>query len=462
MATGRVWHMPESAMRSKTFRPYDQDTLLLMPPSVRDWVTSDSLASFIDVLVNELDLAPFLAAHDEPRGMPPYHPALMLKVLLYGYATGVRSSRKLEERLCSDVGFMFLAGQARPGHKAIGEFRRRHLAAFAALFLDSLVLCREAGMVKLGRVALDGTKLKANASKHRAMSYARMAERETALEAQVAAILAEAEAVDAAEDARYGDARGDELPPELRTRDGKLRKIREAKAALEADARERTGDPDAVPDQRAQRNFTDPESRIMLSKPDGWIYGYNAQAVVDEAHQVIVATDLGTDATDTRQLPAMLDQVRANTGRHPRRLLADAGYCSDDNLAALEARGIDAYIALGRDRHGTPVPPPPRGRIPAGLSRRERMARKLRTKAGRAHYARRKAIVEPVFGQIKEPGGFRRFCLRGKRKVSAEWQLVCAVHNLGKLFRSGRAGRVIAGWDRSAAPAGGRTALGWA
>jgi len=449
-------------MRTKTFRPYDQDTLLLMPPSVRDWVTSDSLASFIDVLVNELDLAPFLAAHDEPRGMPPYHPAMMLKVLLYGYATGVRSSRKLEERLCSDVGFMFLAGQARPGHKAIGEFRRRHLAAFAALFLDSLVLCREAGMVKLGRVALDGTKVKANASKHKAMSYARMAERETALEAQVAAILAEAEAVDAAEDALYGDARGDELPPELRTRDGKLRKIREAKAALEADARERTGDPDAVPDQRAQRNFTDPESRIMLSKPDGWIYGYNAQAVVDEAHQVIVATDLGTDATDTRQLPAMLDQVRANTGRHPRRLLADAGYCSDDNLAALEARGIDAYIALGRDRHGTPVPPPPRGRIPAGLSRRERMGRKLRTKAGRAHYARRKAIVEPVFGQIKEPGGFRRFCLRGKRKVSAEWQLVCAVHNLGKLFRSGRAGRVIAGWDRSAAPAGGRTALGWA
>ena len=462
MATEQVWHMPESAMRSKTFRPYDQDTLLLMPPSVRDWVTSDSLASFIDVLVNELDLAPFLAAHDEPRGMPPYHPAMMLKVLLYGYATGVRSSRKLEERLCSDVGFMFLAGQARPGHKAIGEFRRRHLAAFAALFLDSLVLCREAGMVKLGRVALDGTKVKANASKHRAMSYARMAERETALEAQVAAIIAEAEAVDAAEDALYGDARGDELPPELRTRDGKLRKIREAKAALEADARERTGDPDAVPDPKAQRNFTDPESRIMLSKPDGWIYGYNAQAVVDEAHQVIVATDLGTDATDTRQLPAMLDQVRANTGRHPRRLLADAGYCSDDNLAALEARGIDAYIALGRDRHGTPVPPPPRGRIPAGLSRRERMGRKLRTKAGRAHYARRKAIVEPVFGQIKEPGGFRRFCLRGKRKVSAEWQLVCAVHNLGKLFRSGRAGRVIAGWDRSAAPAGGRTALGWA
>ncbi len=454
--------MPESAMRTKTFRPYDQDTLLLMPPSVRDWVTADSLASFIDVLVNELDLAPFLAAHDEPRGMPPYHPAMMLKVLLYGYATGVTSSRKLEERLRSDVGFMFLAGQARPGHKAIGEFRRRHLAAFATLFLGSLVLCREAGMVKLGRVALDGTKVKANASKHKAMSYGRMAERETALAAQVAAILAEAEAVDVAEDARYGDARGDELPPELRTLDGKLRKIRAAKAALEADARERTGDPDALPDPKAQRNFTDPESRIMLSKPDGWIYGYNAQAVVDEAHQVIVATDLTTDATDTRQLPALLDGVRANTGRHPRRLLADAGYQSDENLAALDARGIDAYVAVRRERPSAPPGPAPRGRIPKDLSRRERMARKLRTKAGRAHYARRKVIVEPVFGQIKESGGFRRFRLRGKRKVSAEWQLVCAVHNLGKLFRSGRAGRVMAGWGRSVAPAGGRMALGWA
>lgn len=462
MATGRVCHMPESAMRSKTFRPYDQDTLLLMPPSVRDWVTPDSLVSFIDVLVNELDLAPFLAAHDEPRGMPPYHPALMLKVLLYGYATGVTSSRKIEARLCNDVGFMFLAGQARPGHKAIGEFRRRHLAAFTALFLDSLHLCREAGMVKLGRVALDGTKVKANASKHKAMSYARMAEREAALEAQVAAILAEAEAVDAAEDALYGDARGDELPAELRTREGQLARIREAKAALEADARERTGDPHAVPDPKAQRNFTDPESRIMLSKPDGFIYGYNAQAVVDDTAQVIVATDLGTDATDTRQLPAMLDQVRANTGRYPRRLLADAGYQSDENLAALDSRGIDAYVAVRRERHSAPPAPAPRGRIPKGLSRRERMARKLRTKAGRAHYARRKVIVEPVFGQIKESGGFRRFRLRGKRKVSAEWQLVCAVHNLGKLFRSGRAGRVIAGWDRSAAPADGRRAIGWA
>ena len=432
-------------MRQKTFRPYDQDSLLLMPPSVRDWVPADGLAAFINDLVDELDLAPFLAAHDEPRGMPPYHPAMMLKVLLYGYATGVTSSRRLEVRLANDVGFMFLAGQARPDHKTISSFRHRHLAAFGALFLQVLVLCQEAGLVKLGRVALDGTKIKANASRHKAMGYARMTEREAQLAAQVQAILDEAEAVDAAEDAEFGDARGDELPPELRTREGRLARIREAKAALEQAARERTGNPDAVPDPRAQRNFTDPASKIMLSKPDGWVQGYTVGAVVDETAQVIIATAVTAETTDTRSLPGLVDQVRANTGRSPRSVLADAGYCSDDNLGALEARGIDAYIAVGRDRHGVTPPPAPRGRTPASLSRRDRMGRKLRTKAGRAHYARRKAIVEPVFGQIKEARGFRRFSLRGLEAVQAEWMLVAAVHNLGKLFTSGRADRVLQG-----------------
>ena len=462
MATRRVWHVPDSLMRTKTFRPYDQDTLILMPPSVRDWVAPDSLPAFISDLVDDLDLAPFLAAHDEPRGMPPYHPAMMLKVLLYGYATGVRSSRRLEERLKCDVGFMFLAGQTRPGHKAIGEFRRRHLAAFRALFLDSLHLCQAAGMVRLGRVALDGTKVKANASKHKAMSHGRMPEREAALEAEVARILDEAEATDRAEDALHGDARGDELPELLRTREGRLRAIRAARAALEEEARERAGDPDAVPDPKAQRNFTDPDSRIMLSKPDGFIYGYNAQAVVDDGYQVIVATELTTDATDSRSLPALVDQVEANAGRRPKRLLADAGYQSDDNLAHLETRGIDGYVAVKRERHSAPRPAAPRGRIPKGLTRRQRMARKLSTKRGRAHYARRKVIVEPVFGQVKEARGFRRFSLRGKVKASAEWQLVCAVHNLGKLFKSGRAGRVIAGWTSGPRSGTGRLAAGWA
>lgn len=443
MPTWRHPRVRESVMRTKTFRPYDQDSLLLMPPSVRDWVDPDGLAAFLSDLVDELDLAPFLAAHDEPRGMPPYHPRLMLKVLLYGYASGVRSSRKLEERLRSDVNFMFLAGQARPDHKTIAEFRRRHLAAFGGLFLTALHLCQAAGLAKLGRVAIDGTKLKANASKHKAMSYGRMVEREAALEAEVQAILAEAEAVDAAEDKLYGDARGDELPPELRRRETRLARIREAKAVLEAEARERTGDPDAVPEPKAQRNFTDPESKIMLSKPDGFIYGYNAQAAVDDAHQVIVATSLSASPTDTAALPELVDQIEANTGRRPRKLLADAGYASDDNLAHLAERGIDAYVAIRRDKHSVPVPAAPRGRIPAGLSRQGRMTRKLRTKKGRAEYRRRKAIVEPVFGQTKEARGFRRFHLRGRVKVTAEWHLECAVHNLAKLFRSGRAGRVV-------------------
>ena len=432
--------MQESSMRTKTFRPYDQDSLLLMPPSVRDWVDPNGLAAFLSDLVDELDMAPFLAAHDQPRGMPPYHPRLMLKVLLYGYVSGVRSSRKLEERLAADVNFMFLAGQARPDHKTIAEFRRRHLTAFKGLFLTSLRLCQAAGLARLGRVAIDGTKLKANASKHKAMSYGRMAEREAALEAEVQAILDEAEAVDAAEDARYGDTRGDELPAELRRRETRLARIRAAKAALEEEARERAGDPEAVPEPRAQRNFSDPESKIMHSKPDGFIYGYNAQVAVDDAHQVIVATSLSPSPTDTAALPDLVDQIEANTGRRPRTLLADAGYASDDNLAHLDARGIDAYVATRRDRHGATAPAAPRGRIPAGLTRRDRMTRKLRTKRGRAEYRRRKAIVEPVFGQTKEARGFRRFHLRGRVKVTAEWHLECAVHNLAKLFRSGRAG----------------------
>ena len=266
-----------------------------------------------------------------------------------------------------------------------------------------------------------------------------MTEQEAALAAEVRAILDAAEALDQAEDARFGEARGDELPAELRRREHRLAKIREARAALEQEAKERSGDPDAVPDAKAQRNFTDPDARIMLSKPDGFISGYNAQIAVDQGHQVIVATTLDASATDVGALPDLVDQVETNTGRRPKKLLADAGYASDANLAHLDARSIDAYVAVRREHHGAQPPAPPRGRIPAGCSRRERMTRKLRTKRGRAIYRRRKAIVEPVFGQIKEARGFRRFRLRGQVKVTAGWHLVCAVHNLGKLFRSGRA-----------------------
>lgn len=434
------WSMP----LQKTFRPYDQHTLLLMPPSLTDWVADDGLVAYLNDLVDELDLAPLLAAHEEPRGKPPYHPALMLKLLLYGYATGVRSSRKLEARCAADVNFMFLTGQARPDHKTISEFRRRHLAAFSALFVDVLALCQRAGLVRLGRVALDGTKLRANASKHKAMSYGRMAKREAELEAEVAAILAEAEAIDAAEDAHFGDARGDELPPELARRETRLAKIREAKAALEAEAREQKHHPDATPEPTAQRNFTDPESRIMRSQTEGFVQGWNAQAAVDEAHQVVVACDLSADPTDTRALPDLVDQIERNTGRRPKRLLADAGYSSDANLEHLETVGIEPFIATRRTQHSEPPPAPPRGRIPKRLNRRERMARKLATRAGQRHYARRKVIVEPVFGQHKEGRGFRRVSLRGEANARAEWILINLVHNLGKLFSSGRGDRVLA------------------
>lgn len=431
-------------MLHKTFRPYDQDTLLLMPPSLHDWVADDGLAAYLNDLIDALDLSLLLAAHDEPRGKPPYHPALMLKVLLYGYASGVRSSRKLESRCASDVNFMFLAGQARPDHKTISEFRRRHLAAFSTLFIEVLALCQRAGLVKLGRVALDGTKLKANASKHKAMSYGRMLKLEAELEAEVKAILDEAEAIDAAEDEQFGDARGDELPPELARRETRLAKIREAKAALEAEARQRTGDSDAVPEPKAQRNFTDPESRIMRSRNEGFVQGWNAQLAVDGAHQIVVACDLSADPTDTRALPDLVDQIERNTGRRPKRALADAGYYSDVNLDHLEAAGIEPFIATRRSKHSDLPATPARGRIPQHLSRRERMARKLSTKAGARHYSRRKVIVEPVFGQHKECRGFRRVSLRGEANARAEWILINLVHNLGKLFSSGRGGLVQA------------------
>jgi len=438
------WIMP----LQKTFRPYDQHTLLLMPPSLHDWVADDGLVAYLNDLVDELDLSPLLAAHDEPRGQPPYHPALMLKVLLYGYASGVRSSRKLEQRLGADVNFMFLAGQARPDHKTISEFRRRHLAAFSTLFIEVLQLCQAAGLVKLGRVALDGTKLKANASKHKAMSYGRMLKRQAELEAEVAAILDEAETIDAAEDAQFGDARGDELPPELARRETRLAVIRAAKGALEAAARQRTGDPDAVPQPKAQRNFTDPESRIMRSRNDGFIAGYNAQLAVDDAHQIVVAADLSAEPTDVGALPDLVDQIERNLGRRPKRVLADAGYYSEANLEHLETASIEPFIATRRSKHSDPPPVPPRGRIPKHLSRRERMTRKLSTKAGRQHYARRKVIVEPVFGQHKECRGFRRVSLRGEAPARAEWMLMNLVHNLGKLFSSGRGDRVLAGRGR--------------
>jgi len=429
----------DNAAMAKTFRPYDPDQLLLMPPALADWVPEDHLARFVSDVVDTLDLTAMEEAYPEERGYPPYHPRMMVKVLLYGYCTGVYSSRKLARQLTDSVAFRFLAAGNQPDFRTVSEFRKRHGAALAGLFQQVLRLCRQAGLVKLGQVAVDGTKVKANASKHKAMSYGRMQQTEAALVAEVAELLRRAEAADRDEDARYGaEQRGEELPAELARRESRLAKIREAKAALEAEARARAqaaGQPpdDARPPDKAQRNFTDPESKIQKTS-DGFIQGYSGQVAVDAHAQVIVAQGVTPAAQDVKELEPMVTAVITGLRRKPTRVLADAGYWSEANIVTLERRGIEPFIATKRDPHTEPPGPAPRGRPPAGLTVRERMARKLRTRRGRRCYARRKAIVEPVFGQIKHARGFRQFLRRGLARVREEWALLCTVHNLWKLY----------------------------
>ncbi len=450
----------EAGPVAKVFRPYDQSQMLLLPPSLDEWLPERHLARFVSELVEEaLDLSAIRAAYTEERGYPPYDPRLMLKLLIYGYCTGQRSSRGIERRCQDDVAFRYLAAGAVPDYRSIARFRRRHLQALAGLFLQALRLCQRAGMVRLGKVALDGTKLRANASRHKAMSYKRMVEREAQLEAEIDAMLAEAERVDAAEDERFGpDGRDDDLPEELNRRVDRLLKIREAKAALEREARqaaaeratERAAEKDldeeakeaaveaavskAVPKPAAQRNFTDPEAGIMKMSDGSFHECYNGQAAVDDQRQVIVAADITRCASDAPSLLPMLELTIANCGSSPGQLLADSGYCSEESLKILAESEVDALIATGRWPHGEPPPPAPRGRIPANATARERMARKTRTKAGRDAYARRKAIVEPVFGQMTTLQGARHLLLRGKQAAAAEWSLLCACHNLRKLF----------------------------
>ena len=422
---------------SKTYRPYEPDQILLLPPSVKDWLPTGHLAHFISELVDEsLDLSAITKVYErEERGYPPYHPVMMTKVLLYAYCVGLPSSRKIAKCLMEDVGFWMLAANNTPNFRTIADFRKEHLAALDGLFLQVLKLCQKAGMVKLGHVALDGTKMKANASKHKAMSYDRMKKDEARLAAEVKEFLRQAEEMDAREDAEYGpDKRGDELPAELAFREGRLKKIREAKAALEREAREAGA---AEPKDKAQKNFTDPESRIMPSSSEkgSFLQGYNCQAAVDDKHQVIVACDTTQQTNDSQQAKPMLEQVKKNTGKAPDKVSMDAGYASEDNIVDVEALGTEAFIATSRKKHGDVVPAAPRGRIPAKLSVLDRMRRKLLTKKGRAIYAKRKEIVEPVFGQTKRCRGFRQFLLRGLKKVKGEWSLICTTHNLLKLWR---------------------------
>jgi transposase len=425
---------------AKTYRPYVPEQDLLLPPSLRDWLPENHLAFFVGDLVDHLDLSAITGVYEEEeRGYPPYHPVMLTKVLVYAYCVGVFSSRKIQRRLIEDVAFRVLAAGNEPDFRTIAEFRKRHLAALQGFFEQVLGVARELGTLRVGRIALDGTKVKANASKHKAMSYGRMKEKERQLRDEVTQLLAQAEATDAAEDAAYGaDVAGDELPAELQRRESRLKRIREATRALKARAQEEAaaaGKPSesAKPDPKAQYNFTDPESRIMKG-PDGFVQAYNAQVAVNE-DQLIVGQAVTQETNDKKQLMPMITTIEEQSGATPTQLLADAGYCSDENLAAVADTTLDAYISTRKQKHGERPGPCPRGPLPTHATRVDRMGRKLHTKAGAAVYAMRKAIVEPVIGQIKHARGFRQFLLRGIENVQGEWALVCTTHNILKLYR---------------------------
>jgi transposase len=442
---------------SKSFRDWHVDQQLLLPPAVQDFVPQGHLARFVVSLVREeLDLSAIYASYTGEKGQPPYHPAMLTALLLYGYAVGVYSSRRLAKACQERVDVMAIVALDTPDFRTISDFRKRHLKALQGLFVQVLQLCERAGLVKLGHVALDGTKVKANASKHKAMSYVRMVRREGELEAEVKRWLASAEAADAEEDKLFGaDKRGDELPDWVADKQKRLAKIREAKAALEAEAKmaaqskaeaeavaeakrqaegrkkpgKKAEPPSDTPLPRAQRNFTDPQSRVLLTR-DGFIQGYNAGAAVDATAQVIVAHTLTNAQSDQEQLTVLLDGIQANLKRRPKEVSADAGFCSEANLAVLEERGIAGYVAVARAKR----PATTKRKLAGPLT--QAMQHKLKRAGWRSRYRLRKQTVEPVFGQVKQARGFRQFLLRGIEKTQAEWAILCTAHNLLKLARS--------------------------
>ena len=441
---------------SKHFRPWKIDQPQLLPPCVQDYVPEGHLSRFIVALVTEsLDLGEIMSSYTSGLGQPPFDPRMMTALLLNGYASGIYSSRRIAKACVERADFIMIAALDPPGFRTISDFRKRHLKALAALFVQVLKLAEKAGLVRLGHVALDGTKIKANASKHKAMSYAHMKRREAELQAEVDRWLAAAEAADAEADKLHGTKRGDELPKWVTDKQKRIEKIREAKAALEAEAKAAAGEerrieaeaeakrqaegrkkpgkpaapPSDEPDAKAQRNFTDPESRIMKTK-DGFIQGYNGQAAVDGHAQIIVAHDLNANGSDQGQMVPVVDGVEANLGRKPAQVSADSGYCSEANLAALEARKIDGYVATGRAKHPTD---PGRG---SGGPLTQAMRKKIADGGFETPYRLRKQIVEAVFGQIKQARGFRQFLLRGIDNVRAEWAMICMAHNLTKLAKA--------------------------
>ena len=422
------------------YKTYDPDQLFLLPPSLKEWLPESHLAYFVSEVVDELDLSDIEKTYSTRlQGQPPYHPAMMVKLLFYAYCMGTPSSRKIEKGTYEDIAFRIFAAGHHPDHDTIADFRKNHLGALKGLFLRILLLCKEAKLVKLGHVSLDGTKMKANASKHKAMSYGRMQDKEKELERQVKELLRKAESADAEEDQRYGKGiRGDELPEELKFRQERLARIREAKKALEERIAKETepSQKEKHPKPKDQINFTDPESRIMKdSATKEFIQGYNAQAAVDASSQIVVAADVTIQSNDKKQLEPMIAEIEKSCNAVPKELSADAGYYSEENVAHAQGEGIKTFIPSGNPRHTDAKPASSRGRIPNHLSIKERMERLLQTKKGKNTYGKRKETVEPVFGQIKDARGFRRFLLRGLDNVKGEWQLICLTHNLLKLHR---------------------------
>ncbi|MCS6932930.1 MAG: IS1182 family transposase [Acetobacteraceae bacterium] len=442
---------------SKTFRAWDVDQAWVLPPSLQDFVPAGHLAHFVRDTVREgLDLSAILGRYTEDRSQPPYHPAMLVALLLYGYSRGLYSSRQLARACEERLDVMAVTGLQRPDFRTISDLRKRHLAALGDLFVQVLRLCRAAGLVRLGHVAIDGTKLRANANRNRAMSYRRLREAEAKLAAEVAAWLARAEAVDTEEDAAHGrDRRGDEMPAWVADKQRRLERIGAARAALEAEAAAGPDDQDPngpgpssgmrgrngtwpgsgePPPDTAQRNFTDPDSRIQPSPGGGVIAGYNAEAAVDAEQGVIVAHAVQTNPADFAALIPLVDAVHGNLGAKPREVSADAGFASEANFEAMAARRIRAYLAPGRARHGDGHE--------AGARRFKRcprmaaMAETIRRAGHRSRYRLRKQVVEPVFGQIKQARGFRQFLLRGLHNVRGEWAMLCTAHNLLKLAKA--------------------------
>jgi transposase len=419
---------------AKTFREWNPEQSVMFPPTVLDLVEKDDLVHFIkNMVLEQLELSEILGQYLEERGYPPMDPRMMTALLLYSYCQGIYASRRIARACKQRVDYMALTGMQKPDFRTVSLFRQRHLKALGGLFAQVLRLCEKAGLAKLGHVALDGTRLRANASKHKSMSYGRMKRAEKDLAAEVKGWFEEAERIDRQEDELYGaDRQGDELPEWVADKQKRLEKIRQAKAELEAEARgeaeagpdpQKTGHkpkPKGIPEEKAQKNFTDAESRIMKS-PDGFIQGYNAQAAVDADSQIIVAQLVTNNGSDTHQMIPLLKQIRQNVGRQAKEISADSAYGAARNLKTLRQRRIRGYVAINRQQQ-------------KNVGRFVRQMGERISKGGyRSRYRLRKQTVEPVFGQIKFARGFRQFLLRGIRKVSMEWSLLCTAHNLLKL-----------------------------